>query len=218
MSIESGQVIGFVGSTGSGKTTLIKLLLRFYDPHQGHILLDGIYTKNLKLNALRRLFGFVSQDVYLFKGTIRENIMYGSYLATQNDIEEAAKMAEIHDFIINLPQGYETIIGEYGQKLSGGQKQRISIARALVNKPPIFIFDEATSSVDNETEALIQKSLQKISKKHTIFIIAHRLSSVRHADNIFVFNNGSMIENGKHEDLINRNGTYAKLWHIQTGQ
>jgi ATP-binding cassette subfamily B protein len=218
ISVEPGQVVGFVGSTGSGKTTLIKLLLRFYDPHTGDILLDGMYTKKLKLHALRRLFGFVSQDVYLFKGTIRENIAYGAHNATHTDIEEAAKIAEIHNFIMGLPDGYETVVGEYGQKLSGGQKQRISIARALVNKPPIFIFDEATSSVDNETEALIQQSLQKIAKRHTIFIIAHRLSSVRHADTIFVFNNGSMIEHGKHDDLINLNGIYAKLWHIQTGQ
>lgn len=218
ISVEPGQMVGFVGSTGSGKTTLIKLLLRFYDPHHGAILLDGLSTKELKLRLLRQFFGFVSQDVFLFKGTIKENIAYGTSNVTQHDIEEAAKMAEIHDFIMNLPEGYETIIGEHGQRLSGGQKQRISIARAIVNKPAIFIFDEATSSVDNETEAAIQRSIKKIAHKHTIFIIAHRLSSVRHADTIFVFHDGAMIENGTHNDLVLRDGMYAKLWQLQTGR
>ncbi len=218
LSVEPGQMVGLVGATGSGKTTLIKLLLRFYDPHEGDILLDGVYTKDLKLRPLRRLFGFVSQDVFIFKGTIRENIAYGSFGATHEDVEGAARMAEIHDFIMSLPETYETMVGEHGQKLSGGQKQRISIARALVNKPPIFIFDEATSSVDNETEIAIQRSLKTIAQKHTIFVIAHRLSSVRHADNIFVFHAGSMVENGKHDDLLSKNGTYARLWNIQTGQ
>ncbi len=218
LSIEPGQTVGFVGSTGSGKTTLIKLLLRFYDPDRGSILLDGVMTKDFKLNVLRQTFGVVSQDVFLFKGTIKENIAYGSPCVADQEIEYAAHIAEIHDFIISLPDGYNTIIGDHGQRLSGGQRQRISIARAIINKPPILIFDEATSSVDNETEAAIQRSLEKISKDHTVFVIAHRLSSVRNADTIFVLHNGVMVEAGKHDDLIMQNGAYAKLWHIQTGQ
>lgn len=218
IAVEPGQTVGFVGSTGSGKTTLIKLLLRFYDPVEGSILLDGLYTKDFKLKLLRQAFGLVSQDVFLFKGTIRENIAYGARHVTDEEIEYAARMAEIHDFIMSLPNGYETLVGERGQKLSGGQRQRISIARAVVNKPPIFIFDEATSSVDNETEAAIQRSLDKISKNHTIFVIAHRLSTVRHADNIFVLHQGAVVENGKHDDLIGLNGVYAKLWRVQMGE
>lgn len=218
ISIEPGQTVGVVGSTGSGKTTLVKLLLRFYDPGNGSILLDGIYTKDLKLRLLRQAFGLVSQDVFLFKGTIRENIAYGAPHIAYEQIEYAAQIAEIHDFIMGLPQGYDTIIGERGQKLSGGQRQRISIARAIVNKPPVLIFDEATSSMDNETELSIQRSLEKIAKDHTIFVIAHRLSTVRHADAIFVLHKGAVIENGKHDDLLNQNGLYAKLWRVQTGE
>lgn len=218
ISIEPGQTVGVVGSTGSGKTTLIKLLLRFYDPVNGSILLDGLYTKDLKLRLLRQAFGLVSQDVFLFKGTIRENIAYGMSYLTNEEIEYAARLAEIHEFIMSLPHGYDTVIGEYGQRLSGGQRQRISIARAVVNRPPIFIFDEATSSVDNETEAAIARSLDTISKNHTIFVIAHRLSTVRHADNIFVLDKGVVVENGKHDDLICRNGIYAKLWRVQMGE
>lgn len=217
LSIEPGQTVGFVGSTGSGKTTLIKLLLRFYDPAQGTILLDGFDTKKLTLRFLRKSFGIVSQDVFLFNGTIQENIMYGSSHVAAEDVEYAAHMAEIHDFIVTLPHGYKTVIGEHGQRLSGGQKQRISIARALVSKAPILIFDEATSSVDNETEAAIQRSLHNIAQNHTLFVVAHRLSSVRHADNIFVLRNGIMVEAGKHDDLIVKDGMYAHLWNIQTG-
>jgi ATP-binding cassette subfamily B protein len=217
LSIEPGQTVGFVGSTGSGKTTLIKLLLRFYDPVGGAIFLDGLDTKDLKLHFLRKSFGIVSQDIFLFNGTIQENIMYGSSCATAEDVEYAAHRAEIHDFISTLPHGYKTIIGEQGQRLSGGQKQRISIARALVSKAPILIFDEATSSVDNETEAAIQRSLRNISHNHTLFVVAHRLSSIRHADNIFVLRNGIMVEAGKHDDLIVKDGMYAHLWNIQTG-
>jgi ATP-binding cassette, subfamily B, bacterial len=216
--VESGQTVGVVGSTGSGKTTLIKLLLRFYDPEQGSILLDGVYTKDLKLRLLRQAFGLVSQDVFLFKGTIKENIAYGAPHVSDEEIEYAARMAEIHDFIMSLPQRYDTLVGERGQKLSGGQRQRISIARAIVNKPPVLIFDEATASVDNETEASIQRSLEKIAKDHTIFMIAHRLSTVRHADTIFVLNKGVVVEKGKHDDLINLDGTYAKLWRVQMGE
>jgi ATP-binding cassette subfamily B protein len=160
----------------------------------------------------------VSQDVFLFKGTIKENIAYGAPEVSDMQIEYAARMAEIHDFIIKLPDGYDTIIGERGQKLSGGQRQRISIARAVVNRPPVLIFDEATSSIDNETELSIQRSLEKIAKEHTIFVIAHRLSTVRHADNIFVLHKGEVVETGKHDDLLEMNGLYAKLWRVQTGE
>jgi ATP-binding cassette subfamily B protein len=218
ISVEPGQTVGVVGSTGSGKTTLIKLLLRFYDPKQGSILLDGIYTKDLTLQLLRQTFGLVSQDVFIFKGTIRENIAYGAPHISDAQIEYAARMAEIHDFIMNLPHGYDTMVGERGQKLSGGQRQRISIARALVHNPPILIFDEATSSIDNETELSIQRSLEKIAKNHTIFVIAHRLSTIRHADNIFVLDKGEVVENGKHDDLLRLDGIYAKLWRVQTGE
>ena len=218
ITVEPGQTVGVVGSTGSGKTTLIKLLLRFYDPEQGSILIDGVYTKDLKLRLLRQAFGLVSQDVFLFKGTIKENIAYGAPHISDAQIEYAARMAEIHDFIINLPNGYDTMVGERGQKLSGGQRQRISIARAILHKPPVLIFDEATSSVDNETESSIQRSLQKIAKDHTIFVIAHRLSTVRHADTIFVLHKGEVVENGKHDDLLQLDGVYAKLWRVQTGE
>jgi ATP-binding cassette, subfamily B, bacterial len=215
--VQPGQTVGFVGATGSGKTTLIKLLLRFYDPLQGSIRIDDFNTKDLTLKSLRQLFGFVSQEVFLFSGTLKENIAYGSHNVSDEKIEYAAKVAEIHDFIMSLPDGYETIVGERGQKLSGGQRQRISIARALVNDPPIFIFDEATSSVDNATEASIQRSLEKISKDRTIFVVAHRLSTVRYADVIFVLCNGRVVECGKHDDLIGSRGAYAHLWNVQIG-
>lgn len=216
--IEPGQTVGIVGSTGSGKTTLVKLLLRFYDPFQGNILLDGMHVKDLTLQSLRRAFGLVSQDVFLFKGTIKENIAYNMPHVSDEKIESAARMVDIHEFIMSLPEGYNTIVGEYGQKLSGGQRQRISIARALVNEPPILIFDEATSSIDNETELSIQRSLEKIAKNHTVFVIAHRLSTVRHADTIFVLDKGVIVENGKHDDLLRLNGVYTQLWRIQTGE
>ena len=187
-------------------------------PKRGQFYLMDVYTKDLKLRLLRQAFGLVSQDVFLFKGTIRENIAYGIPHISDDQIEYAARMAEIHDFIIHLPHGYDTIIGERGQKLSGGQRQRISIARALVHKPPVLIFDEATSSVDNETEFSIQRSIEKISKNHTIFVIAHRLSTVRYADKIFVLHKGEVVENGKHDDLLQRGGIYEKLWRVQTGE
>lgn len=217
IAVEPGQTIGIVGATGSGKSTLVKLLLRFYEPTSGSISLDGTEISAYKLKLFRQAFGFVSQDVFLFKGTLRENIAYGFPQATDEQIEYAAKIAEIHSYIMTLPDGYNTIIGERGQNLSGGQRQRISIARAIVNNPPIFVLDEATSSVDNETEASIKRSLDKIAKNHTIFVIAHRLSTVRNADKIVVLHRGSVIENGKHEQLIDRNGPYARLWRAQTG-
>jgi ATP-binding cassette subfamily B protein len=213
----AGETIGIVGSTGAGKSTLVKLLLRFYDVQEGVITLDGHDLRDLQTPDLRRSIGFVSQDVFLFHGTVRENIAYGTFEATDEQIEEAAKIAEAHDFIMQLPQGYDTIVGERGQKLSGGQRQRISIARAVLKDPPVLILDEATSSVDNETEALIQRSLEKIAVGRTTIIIAHRLSTVRNADRIFVLERGQLRESGTHDELVASGDLYASLWNVQTG-
>lgn len=218
LDIRAGETVGIVGSTGAGKTTLVKLLLRFYDVQEGCIRLDGHDLRNLRIRDLRRAIGFVSQDVYLFHGTVRENIAYGTFDASDELIIEAAKIAEAHDFIMSLPNGYDTIVGERGQKLSGGQRQRISIARAVLKDPPVLILDEATSSVDNETEALIQRSLEKIAVGRTTIVIAHRLSTVRNADRIFVLERGQLIEQGKHDELVISGGIYAKLWGVQTGE
>ncbi len=215
--IPAGTTVGFVGSTGTGKSTLVKLLLRFYDPTQGAIKLDGKNLKDFDLDALRRHIGYVSQDVFLFNGTAAENIAYGTFNATQEEIEEAAKLAEAHDFIMAMPQGYKTRIGERGTKLSGGQKQRLSIARAILKDPSILILDEATSAVDNETEAAIQQSLNKIIQDRTTIIIAHRLNAVRNADLIYVLEKGVVTEQGDHDSLVAADGMYAWLWQLQTG-
>jgi len=215
--IPAGRTIAIVGSTGSGKSTLVKLLLRFYEIQQGRILLDGKDIQNLNLRDLRRCIGWVSQDVFLFHGSVAENIAYGSFDASMNDIIHAAKLAEAHEFIIRLPNGYDTIVGERGQKLSGGQRQRLAIARALLKDPPILILDEATSAVDNETEAAIQRSLEHITQNRTTIAIAHRLSTIRHADCIYVMEYGKLVEQGKHETLLAHNGIYANLWRIQSG-
>jgi ATP-binding cassette subfamily B protein len=217
LKMHAGETIGIVGSTGAGKSTLVKLLLRFYDVGDGCIRLDGQDLRDLRLADLRRVIGFVSQDVYLFHGTVRENITYGTFDAADEQIIEAAKIAEAHDFIMDLPNGYDTIVGERGQKLSGGQRQRISIARAVLKDPPVLILDEATSSVDNETEAIIQRSLEKIAVGRTTIVIAHRLSTVRNADRIFVLERGQLVEHGKHDDLVVSAGIYARLWGVQTG-
>jgi ATP-binding cassette subfamily B protein len=216
--LPAGKTAAIVGATGSGKTTLVKLLLRFYDVQSGRICLDGQDIRQLQLEDLRGAIGFVSQDVFLFHGTVRENIAYGTFGATLDEIVEAAKVAEAHDFIIELPQGYDTIVGERGQKLSGGQRQRLSIARAVLKDPPVLILDEATSSVDNETEAAIQRSMEKITVGRTTIIIAHRLSTVRHADMIFVLERGELREDGQHEELVSAGGIYAGLWKVQTGE
>jgi len=217
--IKAGETAAIVGATGAGKTTLMKLLLRFYDVSSGQILLDGHDLRALQLSDLRQAIGFVSQDVFLFHGTVRENIAYGTFNAPEEKIVEAAKLAEAHDFIMELPQGYDTIVGERGQKLSGGQRQRISIARAILKDPPVLVLDEATSSVDNETEAAIQRSLERIAVGRTTIVIAHRLSTVRNADVIFVLENGRLQEQGRHEELVARQeGIYAGLWRVQTGR
>jgi len=218
LDIPSAETVGIVGATGAGKSTLVKLLLRFYDVGAGCIRLDGHDLRELRIKDLRRAIGFVSQDVYLFHGTVRENIAYGTFDATDEQIVEAARIAEAHDFIMGLPQGYDTIVGERGQKLSGGQRQRISIARAVLKDPPVLILDEATSSVDNETEALIQRSLEKIAVGRTTIVIAHRLSTVRNADRIFVLERGQLVEQGRHDELVASGGIYARLWGVQTGE
>jgi ATP-binding cassette subfamily B protein len=216
--VPAGQTAAIVGATGAGKSTVIKLLLRFYDVQQGRVCLDGHDLRTLKLNDLRHAIGLVSQDVFLFHGTVRENIAYGRFGASMNEVVEAARIAEAHDFIMALPQQYDTIVGERGQKLSGGQRQRISIARAVLSDPPVLILDEATSAVDNETEAAIQRSLARIVVNRTTLVIAHRLSTVRHADRIFVLDQGELAEQGRHEELIAQDGIYAMLWRVQTGE
>ena len=215
--VPAGKTIAIVGATGSGKSTVVKLLLRLYEIQSGTITLDGIDLRDLKLSDLRRSIGLVSQDVFLFHGTVAENIAYGSFEASLQEIMEAAKIAEAHDFIMQLPQGYDTIVGERGQKLSGGQRQRIAIARAVLKNPPILILDEATSAVDNETEAAIQRSLERITIERTTIAIAHRLSTVRNADCIYVMEQGSIVERGRHEELLEKQGIYASLWRVQTG-
>jgi ATP-binding cassette subfamily B protein len=217
LTIHEGETVGIVGPTGAGKSTLVKLLLRFYNLQKGRITLDGHDLRCFQLEDLRKAIGFVSQDVFLFRGTVRENIIYGSFDASQEEILRAAKIAEAHDFITALPAGYETMVGERGQKLSGGQRQRISLARAILKDPPILILDEATSSVDNETEAMIQRSLNRITEGRTTLVIAHRLSTVVNTDRIFVLDQGRLCEHGEHADLIKNDGVYAGLWAVQTG-
>lgn len=216
--VPAGQTVAIVGATGSGKTTLVKLLLRFYDVQSGRVCLDGRDIRLLRLTDLRRAIGFVSQDVFLFHGSVQENIAYGTFDATLDKIVEAAKTAEAHDFITEFPNGYGTIVGERGQKLSGGQRQRLSIARAVLKDPPVLILDEATSSVDNETEAAIQRSMERITVGRTTIVIAHRLSTVRNADTIYVLEKGMLHEHGRHEELVSADGIYASLWRVQTGE
>ena len=215
--IAPGETIGVVGQTGSGKSTLMKLLLRFYSPTEGCLKLDGIDLAELRLPDLRAAFGLVSQDVFLFHGSVAENIAYGKMTATMSDIEAAARAAEAHDFILQLPQGYDTIVGERGQKLSGGQRQRVSIARAVLKDPPVLILDEATSAVDNETEAAIQRSMQVITQGRTTLVVAHRLSTIVSANRIYVLDQGRIAEQGSHTELVANNGIYASLWRVQAG-
>lgn len=218
LTIPAGNTVAIVGSTGSGKSTLVKLLLRLYEVQKGRILLDGIDIRDLQLSDLRRAIALVSQDVFLFHGSVWENIAYGNPEATRQQVEEAARIAEAHDFIQELPQTYDTIVGERGQKLSGGQRQRIAIARAVLKDPPILILDEATSAVDNETEAAIQRSLERITQNRTTIAIAHRLSTIRNADTIYVMEQGKIVEQGQHQRLLAQHGIYANLWCVQTGE
>jgi len=218
LTIKAGQTTAIVGSTGSGKSTLIKLLLRLYEINNGSISYDTNSLKDIELSSLREKIGLVSQDVFLFEGTVIENIAYGDLNASESEVWNAAQKSEADEFINNLPQKEKTIVGERGQKLSGGQRQRISIARAILKNPEILILDEATSSVDNETEAAIQRSLDILKKDRTVIVIAHRLSTVRNADIIYVLENGSVVESGNHESLLDVEGVYSKLWSVQTGE
>jgi len=217
LEIPAGSTIGIVGATGSGKSTIVKLLLRLYEIQGGQILLDGQGIQGLKLQDLRQAIGLVSQDVFLFHGTVAENIAYGSFGAPRAAIEQAAVLAEAAGFIETLPEGYDTVVGERGQRLSGGQRQRIALARAILKNPPVLVLDEATAAVDNETEAAIQRSLDRITASRTTLVIAHRLSTVRHADQIVVMEQGRIVESGHHDDLIGRDGPYANLWRVQAG-
>jgi ATP-binding cassette, subfamily B, bacterial len=218
LQIEAGSSVAFVGSTGSGKSSLVKLILRFYEPQSGCIRLDGVPIGELALQDLRRLIGYVSQDSFLADASVAENIAYGLAGASREEVVQAAVAAEAHDFITALPDGYDTQVGERGQKLSGGQRQRIALARAIVRNPRILILDEATSAVDNETEAAIQRSLAQLVIGRTSLIIAHRLSTVRHASRIHVIEAGRIVESGTHDSLLAQAGLYAALWRIQTGE
>jgi len=216
--INKGQTTAIVGSTGSGKSTLIKLILRLYDSTSGEIKFDGKNIRALELDSLRNKIGLVSQDIFLFEGTVFENIAYGNLDAKDEEVWEAAKLSESDKFINLLPNKENTIVGERGQKLSGGQRQRISIARAILKNPEILILDEATSAVDNETEAAIQRSINALKEGRTVIAIAHRLSTIRNAEIIYVLEEGKVVESGNHESLLEINGVYSKLWSVQTGE
>jgi ATP-binding cassette subfamily B protein/subfamily B ATP-binding cassette protein MsbA len=214
---KAGETVALVGPTGVGKTTLANLIPRFYDPDAGQILIDGKDIRDMDLTSLRKQVSFVSQDVFLFNGTVKENILYGRLDASDEEVIAAAKAANAHDFIMELADGYNTQVGERGVKLSGGQKQRISIARAILKDAPILILDEATSSVDTQTERLIQEALEKLMKNRTTIVIAHRLSTIQKADQIIVIKEGKITEKGKHEELLELKGLYSQLCEAQSG-
>jgi ATP-binding cassette subfamily B protein len=217
LEVPAGETHAIVGATGAGKSTVVKLLLRLYDVTDGQVTVDGVDVRDVRVADLRRAVGLVSQDVFLFHGSVRENLVYGRPDATDEEVEAAARLAEAHDFVAALPQGYDTTVGERGQKLSGGQRQRLSIARAILSDPPILVLDEATSAVDNETEAAIQRSVARVSHSRTTIVIAHRLSTVRHVDRIHVLEDGRVAEAGTHDELLAAEGRYAALWRVQTG-
>ncbi|HEX6383290.1 MAG TPA: ATP-binding cassette domain-containing protein, partial [Anaerolineae bacterium] len=215
LDIKAGEYVALVGFSGVGKTTLCSLIPRFYEVNEGEILLDGKNIRDISLRSLRKNVGVVHQDVYLFAGTVSDNIRYGKLEASQEEIVEAAKKANAHDFILKLPDGYDTDIGQRGVKLSGGQKQRLSIARVFLKNPPVIIFDEATSSLDNESEKAIQDSLEELTNNRTTLVIAHRLSTVRNVQRILILSDNGIEEQGTHEALIARNGAYANLYNVQ---
>ena len=217
LQINAGATVGIVGATGSGKSTLMKLLLRLYPLSEGRICIDGQSINDLNLNDLRRSIALVSQEVYLFQGSVAANIAYGNPQATRQQVIAAARQAEADGFIQGLPNGYDTMVGERGQRLSGGQRQRIALARAILKDAPILVLDEATAAVDNETEAAIQRSLLQITANRTTLVIAHRLSTVRHADQIVVLEHGRIVQQGRHDELLQKGGAYAELWRVQAG-
>jgi ATP-binding cassette subfamily B protein len=216
--VEGGNTLALVGPTGAGKSTVLRLLLRMYDVDEGSISIDDQDIRDVTIPSLRKKLGYVSQDTFMFYGTVSDNIEYGTFGADHEQVVEAAKAAEAHEFIMNLPEGYETEIGERGVKLSGGQRQRLSIARAILKDPEILILDEATSDVDTETEMLIQRSIDKLTEDRTTFAIAHRLSTIKDADQILVLEDGEIAERGSHQELIQDDGLYAHLWGVQAGE
>jgi ATP-binding cassette subfamily B protein len=216
--VEPGQTVGLVGPTGAGKTTVLKLLLRLYDVTDGAVRLDGNDVRELSFDTLRGAMGYVGQENFLFDGSVRENIRYGTFEATDDEVEAAARKAQAHEFIAELPEGYDTRVGERGVKLSGGQRQRVAIARTILGDPEVMLFDEATSAVDTETELLIQRSIDELAAERTTFVVAHRLSTVRDADKVLVIDDGEVVERGTHDDLLERDGLYANLWRVQAGE
>jgi subfamily B ATP-binding cassette protein MsbA len=217
VSIVPGQFVGIVGPTGGGKSTVVSMIPRFYDPSGGRVLIDGVDLRDLTLKGLRAQIGFVLQDTVLFRGTVRDNIAYGRPSATDAEIVEAAKLANAHEFIAKMPDGYNTMVGERGLTLSGGQRQRIGIARAVIRNAPILILDEPTAALDTESEKLVIEALERLMKGRTVLTIAHRLSTIRDAHKIIVLKDGVVAEEGTHEELVGRNGVYAELHRIQAG-
>ncbi|AHG01352.1 hypothetical protein HALLA_02920 (plasmid) [Halostagnicola larsenii XH-48] len=216
--IDPGETVAFVGPTGAGKSTVVRLLMRMYEADEGAVMIDDHDVREVTLSSLRDAIGYVSQENYLFGGTVEENIAYGTFDATDEEVVAAAKAAQAHGFISELPAGYETEAGEEGVKLSGGQRQRIALARVILSDPQILVLDEATSDVDTETEMLIQRSIDDITADRTTFVIAHRLSTIRNADTILVLEDGRIVERGTHESLLEEDGLYANLWKVQAGE
>jgi subfamily B ATP-binding cassette protein MsbA len=215
LEVKAGEMLAIVGGSGAGKSTLVHLIPRFFDVTAGRILVDGIDVRDLSLASLRGQIGIVAQETMLFNDTVRNNIAYGQPSVSQQDVERAANAALAHDFILRMPEGYNTVIGERGFRLSGGERQRLSIARALLKNAPVLVLDEATSALDSESEVLVQTALQNLMAGRTVFVIAHRLSTVRRADRIIVLENGNIADEGSHEDLLTRLGTYRRLYDLQ---
>jgi subfamily B ATP-binding cassette protein MsbA len=213
--IKAGQMIGVVGPTGGGKSTIVSMIPRFYDPSAGKVSIDGVDLRDYKINGLRNQIAYVLQETVLFRGTVAENIAYGRGSATRDEIVEAAKLANADEFISKMPHGYDTMVGDRGDTLSGGQRQRIGIARAIIRNNPILILDEPTAALDTESEQLVMEALERLMKGRTVITIAHRLSTIRNSDKIVVLKGGVVAEEGTHDELIAKNGVYADLYHIQ---